>query len=164
MSSSIKKQSASVFRAFVRAQIVMLEIVALGVALYFIQQKSANAQTSIAILLFCVFAFILLTGKGFPHFRHRGKALLVLTVTGFFAVQGATIVEQQREAHLTELRARDSAAYLTELRKIDEGRWFEELRELDPDAHAAEADRRAALAEAERLAHTPTSRRPKPTS
>lgn len=152
MDSSIKKQSASVFRAFVRSQIVMLELVALGVALYLIQQKSANAQTTIAILLFCVFVFTLLTGKGFPHFRHRGKVLLLLAVTGFFAVQGATIVEQQRETHLAELRASDPAAFLTELHEIDEERWFEELRELDPDAHAAEADRRAALAEAERLA------------
>jgi len=152
MSSRIKRQSASAVRAFVRSQIVMLEMVALGVALYLIQQKSANAQTTIAILLFCVFIFTLLTGKGIPHFRHRGKALLFLAVTGFFAVQGATIVERQQEAHLAELRASDPAAYLTELHETDEERWFEELRELDPDAHAAEADLRAALAEAERLA------------
>lgn len=150
--SSITKQSTSVLGPFVRFQIMILELFVVGFALYLLQQKSANAQTTIAILLFGVCVFTLLTGRGFPHFRHRGKALLFLTVTGFFAAQGATIVEQQRETYLAELRASDPAAYLTELYGIDEDRWFEELRELDPNAHAAEADRKAALAEAERLA------------
>jgi hypothetical protein len=152
MISRIKKQGASVFRAYVRFQIVILELVALGVAFYFIQQKNASAQTTIAILLFCVFVFTLITGKGMPHFRHRVKALFFIIITAFFAIQGATIEEQQREAHLAELRTSDPVAYLTKLYEIDEDRWFEELRELDPDAHAVEATRRVVLAEAERIA------------
>lgn len=151
-SSKLKKPGTTVVGAFVRSQIVILELIVLGFGLYLLQQKNVSVQTTLAMLLFCVFAFTLITGKGFPHFRHRGKALLFLIVTGVFSLQGAVLFDQQREAHLAELRESDPAAYLVELRDIDEDRWFAELRELDPDAHEAEAARPTAEAEARRLA------------
>lgn len=60
--------------------------------------------------------------------------------------------EEQREARWADLRESDPAAYLEELREVDADRWFAELRDLDPEAHAAEAARRAAQAQADRLA------------
>lgn len=150
-SSELKKQGTTVVGVFIRSQIVILELVAFGFALYLLQQNNVNAQTLVAMLLFIVFAFTLLTGKGIPHFRHRGKALLFLIVAGFFSLQGAVMFEEQREARWAELRVSDPTAYLAELYEVDVDRWFAELRELDPDAYAAEADRRTTLAEAERL-------------
>lgn len=139
-------------KAFVRSQILVLELIALGVALFLLQRVNPSAQTLTSTGLFFIATFSLLTGKGFPHFQHRGKALLIMLLSGFFVLSGAVAFDQEREAHLAELRQADPAAFLAELHEIDEERWFEELRELDPDAHAAEADRRAVLAEAERLA------------
>ncbi|MCF3595425.1 hypothetical protein LZG00_15630 [Rhodobacteraceae bacterium LMO-12] len=150
--SDLKKQGTTVVRAFVRSQIVILELFAFGYALQFLQQENASAQTAVAMLLFCVFTFTLITGKGFPHFRHRGKALLFLVVAGFFSMQGAVLFGEQREVHWAELRESDPAAYLAELHDADEERWFAELSELDLEAHAAEVARRAALEESERLA------------
>jgi hypothetical protein len=109
-SSELKKQGTSVLSAFVRSQIVLLELIAFGFALYFLQQRNVNAQTIAAMLLFCVFAFTLITGKGFPHFRHRGKALLFLVVAGFFSLQGAVMFDEQREARWAELRESDPSA------------------------------------------------------
>ncbi|MFV1494468.1 hypothetical protein VWX97_12190 [Phaeobacter sp. JH18-32] len=151
-SSELKKQGTTFVGVFIRSQIVILELVAFGFALHLLQQNNVNAQTLVAMLLFCVFAFTLLTGKGIPHFRHRGKALLFLIVAGFFSLQGAVMFEEQREARWAELRVSDPTAYLAELHEVDVDRWFAELRELDPDAYAAEADRRTTMAEAERLA------------
>jgi len=151
-SRNLKKKGTSVLSAFARSQIVILELVALGFALHFLQQNNVNAQIIIAVLLFCVFAFTLITGKGIPHFRHRGKALLFLILAGFFSLQGAVMFGEQREARWAELRESEPAAYLAELHDADEDRWFAELRELDPEAHAAEAAQRAALAQADRLA------------
>ena len=139
-------------RAFVRSQILILELIALGTALFFLQKINASAQTLLATMLFLVATFTVVTGKGFPHFRHRGKALLVMFLSGFFVLLGAVVFDQEREVRLAELRETDPTIYLSELREIDEDRWFEELRALDPDAHAAEAERRTALAETERLA------------
>lgn len=139
-------------KAFVRTQVLILELIALGAALYFLQDANPSAQTLVATALFLIATFTLITGKGFPHFRHRGKALLIVFLSGFFVLSGAVVFDQQREAHLAELRETEPATYLSELHEIDEDRWFEELRELDPDAHATEADLRAALAKAERLA------------
>jgi len=150
-SSDLKKQGTTVVGAFARSQIVILELFVFGFALHVLQQSNVNAQTIVAMLLFCVFTFTLITGKGFPHFRHRGKALLFLIVAGFFSLQGAVMFGEQREARWAELRESDPAVYLTELREVDADRWLAELRELDPHAHAAEATRRAAQAEAERL-------------
>lgn len=151
-SSNLKKKGTSVLSAFARSQIVILELIALGFTLHFLQQNDVNAQTIIAVLLFCVFAFTLITGKGIPHFRHRGKALLFLILAGFFSLQGAVLFDQQREARWAELRKSDPAAFLTELHDADEDRWFAELRELDPEAHAAEVARQAQQAQAARLA------------
>jgi len=151
-SSDLKKQGTTVVGAFVRSQILILELIAFGVAMYLLQQSNVTAQTLVAMLLFCMFAFTLITGKGFPHFRHRGKALLFLTVAGFFSLQGAVMFEEQREARWAELRERDPAAYLEELHDVDTDRWFAELRDLDPEAHAAEVARRSAQAQANRLA------------
>jgi len=148
----LKKQGTTVVGAFVRSQILILELIAFGVAMYLLQQSNVTAQTLVAMLLFCMFAFTLITGKGFPHFRHRGKALLFLTVAGFFSLQGAVMFEEQREARWAELRERDPAAYLEELHDVDTDRWFAELRDLDPEAHAAEVARRSAQAQANRLA------------
>ncbi len=150
-SSDLKKQGTTVVGAFVHSQIVILELFAFGFALHFLQQRNVNAQTIVAMLLFCVFAFTLITGKGFPHFRHRGKALLFLIIAGFFSLQGAVMFDEQREARWAELREGDPAAYLTELRDVDADRWFAELRELGPEAHATETARRAAQAQADRL-------------
>jgi hypothetical protein len=55
---------------------------------------------------------------------------------------GAELLNEQKEAHLAELRGTDPAAYLVELRDINEDRWFTALRDLDPDAYASEAERR----------------------
>lgn len=148
----LKKQGTTVIGAFVRSQILILELIAFGFALYLLQQSNVTAQTLVAMLLFCVFAFTLITGKGVPHFRHRGKALLFLIVAGFFSLQGAVLFEEQREARWADLRESDPAAYLEELREVDADRWLSELSELDPEAHAAEAARRTAQAQAERLA------------
>ena len=150
--SDLKKPRTTVVGAFVHSQIVILELFAFGFGLHFLQQSNVNTQTIVAMLLFCVFTFTLFTGKGFPHFRHRGKALLFLIVAGFFSLQGAVMFSEQREARWAELRERDPAAYLTELREVDAERWFTELRELDPEAHIEEVDRRAAQAKTERLA------------
>lgn len=65
----LKKQGTTVVGAFVRSQILILELIAFGFALYLLQQNNVTAQTLVAMLLFCVFAFTLVTGKGFPHFR-----------------------------------------------------------------------------------------------
>lgn len=151
-SSELKKQGTTVVGAIVRSQMLVLELIAFGFAMNLLQQSNVTAQTLAAMLLFCVFAFTLITGKGVPHFRHRGKALLFLIVAGFFSLQGAVMFEEQREARWAELRVSDPTAYLAELYEVDVDRWFAELRELDPDAYAAEADRRTTLAEAERLA------------
>ncbi len=148
----LKKQGATIFGAFVRSQVLILELFAFGFALYLLQQSNVTAQTLVAMLLFCVFAFTLVTGKGFPHFRHRGKALLFLIVAGLFSLQGAVTFEGQREARWSELRETDPAAYLEELRDVDADRWFAELRKLDPDTHAVEAENRAVQAQADRLA------------
>ena len=150
--ADLKKQGTTVVGAFVRSQILILELIAFGFALYLLQQSNVTAQTLVAMLLFCVFAFTLVTGKGFPHFRHRGKALLFVIVAGFFSLQGAVMFEQQREARWADLRESDPAVYLQELRDVDADRWFAELRDLDPEAHAAEAARRIAQAQADRLA------------
>jgi len=150
--SDLKKQGTTIVGAFARSQIVILELFAFGIALDFLQQNNVTVQTLVAILLICVFTFTLITGKGFPHFRHRGKALLFLIVAVFFSLQGAVMFNEQREMRWAELREADPAAYLTELREVDVERWFTELRELAPDAHAAEATRRAEQALADRLA------------
>jgi len=136
---------------FIRFQILILELVAFGFALHLLQKQHAMTQTLVAMVLFILFLFTLITGFGIPHFKHRGKALLFLSVAAFFSLQGAIIANEQREARLTELREADPTAYLAELRSLDENRWFSELRTLDPDAHAAEAERRARKAKAERL-------------
>ncbi|MCK0097500.1 hypothetical protein MWU60_18125 [Yoonia sp. F2084L] len=150
--NELKKQGTTVVGAFVRSQIVILELIAFGSALYLLQQSNVSVQTLVAMLLFCVFAFTFITGKGLLHFRRRGKALLFLLVSGFFTLQGAVLFDEQREVHLAELRKRDPVAYLVELREIDEDRWFAELRVLDPAAHEAEVVRRDAEAKAWRLA------------
>lgn len=145
------KLGRSAVGGFIRSQILILELIAFGFALHLLQKQDADIQTAVAMLLFVLFLFTLITGIGIPHFRHRGKALLFLAVATFFSLQGAVIVSEQREARLAELRETDPTAYLTELRSIDENRWFTELRTLDPDAHASEAERRARKAKAERL-------------
>ncbi len=134
-----------------RSQIVTLELIAFAYVLYLLQQSNVSVQTLAAMLLFCLFAITLIIGKGFPHFRHRGKALLFLAVAVFFSLQGAVIFDEQRETRWAELRESHPAAYLTELHEVDTDRWFVELRELDPEAYAAEAARRAIQAQADRL-------------
>jgi len=150
--SDLKKQGTTIVGAFARSQIVILELFAFGIVLDFLQQNNVTVQTLVAILLICVFTFTLITGKGFPHFRHRGKALLFLIVAGFFSLQGAVMFGEQREVRWAKLRESDPAAYLTELREVDVDRWFAELREIDPDAHAAEAKSRAEQVQADRFA------------
>ena len=149
---NLKKQGTTVVGAFMHSQLLILELIAFGFALYLLQRSTVTAQTLVAMPLFCVFAFTLVTGKGFPHFRHRGKALLFLIVAGFFSLQGAVMFDEQREARWADLRESDPAAYLEELREVDADRWFAELRELDPEAHAVVAARRAAQALVDRLA------------
>lgn len=139
-------------RAFIRSQVVILELVALGGVLYFLQQSNPSASTLSASVALLLAMFTLFTGKGIPRLQHRGKALLVMGVAGYFALSGAVLFNEQREARLAELRQTDPVAYLVELREIDEDRWFLELRELDPDGYAAETTRREEAAEAERLA------------
>ncbi|WP_120501642.1 hypothetical protein [Roseovarius sp. EL26] len=150
--NDLKTGETSAPGAFVSPLIVILELYAFGFALRILQQSDLNAQTIVAMLLFCVFAFTLITGKGFPHFRQRGKAMLFLFVAGYFSLQGANLSGEQREARLAELRKSDPAAYLVELRNVDEDRWFVELRQLDPEAHAKEAASRATQSHADRLA------------
>lgn len=148
----LKKQGTTIVGAFVRSQILILELIAFGFALYLLQQSNVTTQTLVAMLLFCVFVFTLITGKGVPHFRHRAKALLFLIVAGYFSLQGAVMFDEQREVRWAELRESDPAAYLDELHDVDADRWFAELSELDPEAHAVEAARRTTQAQAERLA------------
>jgi hypothetical protein len=129
-------------KAFVRSRIVILELFTLGFGLYLLQKSDANLQTTSSILLFCIFAFVLPTGKGFPHFCPGERRCLFL-LWRFFPIQGATIVEQQRDSHLAELRASDPTAYLTELSEIGEDRWFRESHEFDrpaPNFQATEHD------------------------
>lgn len=140
-SSDLEKQGTSAVGAFVGSQIVILELIALGIGLYYLQGIDASMQTLVAAVLVVVFAFTLITGRGFLHFRHRGKAALFLILAGFFTLQGAVAFQHQREAYLAELRETDPVAYLAELRDIDEGRWLIALGEMDPTAHAAEMER-----------------------
>lgn len=140
-SSDLEKQGTPAISAFVGSQIVILELSALGFGLYYLQSIGASMQTLVAAVLVVVFAFTLITGWGFPHFRHRGKAALFLILAGFFILHGAVAFQHQREAYLTELRVTDPLAYLAELRDIDEGRWLIALGEMDPTAHATEMDR-----------------------
>lgn len=139
-------------RVFIRSQVVILELAALGGVLYFLQQSNPSASTLAASVAFLLAMFTLLTGKGIPRLKHRGKALLVMGMAGYFALSGAVLFNDQREARLAELRQTNPVAYLVELREIDEDQWFSELRELDPDGYAAETARREEAAEAERLA------------
>lgn len=140
-SSDLEKQGPSAVGAFVGSQIVILELIALGFGLYYLQGIDASMQTLVAAVLVVVFAFTLITGRGFPHFRHRGKAALFLIFAGFFTLHGAVAFQHQREAYLAELRETDPVAYLAELREINEGRWLTALGEMDPTAHAAEMER-----------------------
>lgn len=140
-SSDLEKQGTSAVGAFVGSQIVFLELIVLGFGLFYLQGIDASMQALVAAVLVVVFAFTLITGRGFPHFRHRGKAALFVILAGFFTLQGAVAFQQQRETYLAELRETDPVAYLAELREIEEGRWLIALGELDPTAHAAEMDR-----------------------
>ena len=148
--SDLKKQGTTVVGAFARSQIVILELFAFGFALYLLQQMNVIAQIFFALFLLCVFTFTLITGKGIPHFRHRGKALLFLMVASFFLVQGAVVFDEQREARWALLRQTDPDAFLSELASVDERRWLEELRELRPSEFEGEVARREAEAEAQR--------------
>lgn len=141
----------SILRRYVRFQVVLIELALLGYALHLLQKANASAQTLVAAAMFLVAMFTLITGKGFPHFRRRGKALLFALLSGFFVMSGAVVFDQEREAKLAELRETDPATYLTELREIDEERWFAALQEIDPDAYAQEVEHRTAEAEAQRL-------------
>lgn len=140
-SSDLEKKGTSAVGAFVSSQIVILELIALGFGLYYLQGVDASMQTLVAAVLVVVFALTLITGRGFPHFRHRGKAALFVILAGFFTLQGAVAFQHQREAYLAELRETNPVAYLAELREIDEGRWLVALGELDPAAHVVEMDR-----------------------
>lgn len=140
-SSDLEKQGTSAVGAFIGSQIVILELIALGFGLYYLQGIDASMQTLVAAVLAVMFTFTLITGRGFPHFRHRGKAALFLILAGFCTLQGAVAYQHQREAYLAELRETDPVAYLAELREIDEGRWLTALGEVDPAAHATEIDR-----------------------
>ncbi|CUI27628.1 hypothetical protein [Cognatishimia activa] len=147
--ADLKKQGTTVFGAFVRSQILILELIAFGFVLYLLQQMNVSAQILIATALLGVFTFTLITGRGFPHFRHRGKALLFLMVACFFLAQGAVVFDEQREARWTLLRQTDPDAFLAELASVDENRWMEELRELRPSEFEDEIARREAEAEAQ---------------
>ncbi|MGR1580103.1 hypothetical protein ACSSNL_01425 [Thalassobius sp. S69A] len=140
-SSDFEKQGTSAVGAFVGSQIVILELIALGFGLHYLQGMDASMQTLVAAVLVVVFAFTLITGRGFPHFRHRGKAALFGILAGFFTLHGAVTFQHQRETYLAELSESDPVAYLAELRDIDEGRWLIALEELDPAAHATEMER-----------------------
>lgn len=144
-------QSISMVRRFLRSQIVLIELVLLGYALGLLQQANASAQMFVATALFFAAMFTLITGKGFAHFRHRGKALLIVLLSGFFMVSGAVVFDREREAHLLELREADPAVYLKELREIDDERWLTALKEIDPKAYAREVARRLVHAEMQRL-------------
>lgn len=141
----------SIIHRYVHFQVVLIELALLGYALHLLQKANASAQTLVATALFLVAMFTLITGKGFPHFRSRGKAVLFVLLSGFFVMSGAVVFDQEREAHLAELRETDPATYLAELREIDEERWLAALHEIDPDAYAQEVEHRAAEAEAQRL-------------
>lgn len=146
----LKKQGTTVVGAFVRSQILILELIAFGFALYLVQQINVSAQILIATALLCVFTFTLISGRGIPHFRHRGKALLFLMLASFFLVQGAVVFDEQREARWALLRQTDPDTFLAELASVDEDRWLEELRELRPSEFEDEIVRREAEAEAQR--------------
>jgi len=90
--------------------------------------------------------------KKTSRFLGRKSVTMILIVAGIVAFLGGVKFDEQREARWAELRESDPAAYLTELHGTDEDRWFTELRKLDPETHAAEAARRAAIAEAEHFA------------
>ena len=94
--------------------------------------------------LFLIALFTLIAGKGFPHFRGRGKARLFVLLSGFFVMSGAIVFDQEREAHLAELYETNPVSYLTELREFDEEHWLVALQEIDPDAHAQEVEHRTA--------------------
>lgn len=150
LQSDKPRSIASITSRFFRFQVVVIELILLGYALHFLQKQNASAQTLLATVLFFIAIFTLITGKGFPHFRHRGKALLIVLMSGFFAISGAVVFDQEREAHLAELRKTDPAAYLTALHEIDEDRWFAALEEIDPKAYAQEKKRRASEVETQR--------------
>lgn len=108
--------------------------------MHLLQKANASAPTLLATALFLIALFTLITGKGFPHFRGRGKALLVVLLSGFFVMSGAIVFDQEREANLAELYETNPVSYLTELPEFDEQRWLVALQEIDPDAHAQEVE------------------------
>lgn len=83
---------------------------------------------------------------------NRKRVTMMLVAVVIVASLGGVIIREQREIRWVTLRESDPAAYLSELFSYDQNRWFDELKKLDPEAHAAEASRRTAKAEAEYFA------------
>lgn len=102
----------------------------------------------------CVAVLLLSMFGGLRRFAGAGRGFAWLV--GFFALgflgAAGSIMKQNEEAHLAELRETDVAAYLVELQQVDERRWMSELAVLRPEEHAAELARREAAAAAERAA------------
>jgi hypothetical protein len=140
-SNKLKNLVISTVRAFIRFLIVLLELIAFVVVLFALQQVSLGALYVIASTLFVVLTFTVITGRGFPHFRHRGKALLFLFFMTF-SVLGAQVTNQQQEERWANLRVSDPDGYLSELSEVDEDRWLAELEELKPEEYREEIKKR----------------------
>ncbi|MFC2970024.1 hypothetical protein [Acidimangrovimonas pyrenivorans] len=139
-------------RGFVRIQVLIAELFVLAIVLGSLEAENPNLSLLAALPVLALSFFTLVTGKGFPHFRHRGKALLVMGVAAFFSLSGAVTSNAQHEAKLAELKKSDPAAYLTELKRTDDARWLSALSEMDPAEYRKVLDRRQAEADAKRLA------------
>jgi hypothetical protein len=123
-------KSASAFVGF-------FELIALTVAFSIWIKLDYASAGAVALILCVVWLFTLLSGKGLPRFKHRGKAFLALIISASFMMVAGSMINEETEGRLAELKGTDETAYLELLKSHDEDRWLTELSKLKPDEYAA---------------------------
>lgn len=88
---------------------------ALGLMLTLVPLLSFNVTLVfwISLTIFLTSVFVLSTGRSAPRIQSRGKGFVIANVTGVCLLASASIVHDQREEHLAQLRTADPDAYLT---------------------------------------------------
>lgn len=124
------------------------DVGALVALLWLVQTVSPITVVFLALVLFLVGLFTLVTGWGLPRLKGRWKGLGVLLASQFFLHSGLMVLErEEQQVRWAELRVSDPDAYLAEVALANHGLWLEELRDLRPGAYQAELERRERAAQ-----------------
>ncbi len=135
------------FRTFIS----FIEVLGLALVISLLLSTNLPMTVLISLLILLISSFVLVTGKKVPRIRTRGKGLAIACVSLFGLIFSMSVLYDQKEERLAELRSTDTEAYLQELKGFSERRWLKELEKLRPDEFESEMARRDKEAEAAKL-------------